>query len=124
MTAAVMVHPWAQQKVDRRHYKKDSRFVLDLYTLTYDSHESLDSLGDLNAVSLFLAPVEYLLDQISYIVKKNYTYSRMLNKYVIIKIFRPWYCLCYAPQKLITQLELLYGVCRYYIIIFIFSSSH
>lgn len=34
---------------DRRHYKKDSRFVLDLYTLTYDSHESLDSIGDLTA---------------------------------------------------------------------------
>ncbi|KAK7571877.1 hypothetical protein V9T40_014349 [Parthenolecanium corni] len=32
----------------KRHYKKDSRFVLDLYTLTYDSHESLDSLGDLS----------------------------------------------------------------------------
>lgn len=34
----------------KRHYKKDSRFVLDLYTLTYDSHESLDSLGDLSEV--------------------------------------------------------------------------
>lgn len=29
---------------DRRHYKKDSRFVNDLYTLTYDEHESLDSV--------------------------------------------------------------------------------
>lgn len=29
---------------DRRHYKKDSRFVNDLYTLTYDDHESLDSV--------------------------------------------------------------------------------
>lgn len=37
----------------RRHYKKDSRFVLDLYTLTYDSHESLDSLGDLSKVSRY-----------------------------------------------------------------------
>ena len=25
----------------RRHYKKDTRFLLDLYTLTYDSGESL-----------------------------------------------------------------------------------
>lgn len=39
------------RRLDRRHYKKDSRFVLDLYTLTYDSHESLDSLGDLFNVS-------------------------------------------------------------------------
>lgn len=29
---------------DKRHYKKDSRFVNDLYTLTYDDHESLDSV--------------------------------------------------------------------------------
>lgn len=29
---------------DRRHYKKDSRFVNDLYTLTYDEHESLDTV--------------------------------------------------------------------------------
>lgn len=28
----------------QRHYKKDSRFVNDLYTLTYDDHESLDSV--------------------------------------------------------------------------------
>lgn len=41
------------RRLDRRHYKKDSRFVLDLYTLTYDSHESLDSLGDLTDVSIF-----------------------------------------------------------------------
>lgn len=29
---------------DKRHYKKDSRFVNDLYTLTYDEHESLDTV--------------------------------------------------------------------------------
>lgn len=29
----------------RRHYKKDSRYVNDLYTLTYDNHESLNSIG-------------------------------------------------------------------------------
>lgn len=28
----------------RRHYKKDSRFVNDLYTLTYDENESLDTV--------------------------------------------------------------------------------
>lgn len=29
----------------RRHYKKDSRFVHDLYTLTYDENESLDTVA-------------------------------------------------------------------------------
>lgn len=29
----------------RRHYKKDSRFVNDLYTLTYDENESLDTVA-------------------------------------------------------------------------------
>jgi hypothetical protein len=28
----------------KRHYKKDSRYVNDLYTLTYDNHESLDTV--------------------------------------------------------------------------------
>ena len=29
---------------NRRHYKKDSRFVLDLYTLTFDEDESVDTI--------------------------------------------------------------------------------
>ena len=29
---------------NRRHYKKDSRFVLDLYTLTFDEDEDVDSI--------------------------------------------------------------------------------
>ena len=29
----------------RRQYKKDTLYVLDLYTLTYDSHETLGSWG-------------------------------------------------------------------------------
>lgn len=32
----------------KRHYKKDSRFVGDLYTLTYDDHESLDTVELIN----------------------------------------------------------------------------
>lgn len=31
----------------RRHYKKDSRYVNDLYTLTYDNHESLEDTVEL-----------------------------------------------------------------------------
>lgn len=30
----------------KRHYKKDSRYVNDLYTLTYDNHESLYLTND------------------------------------------------------------------------------
>lgn len=30
----------------RRQYKKDTLYVLDLYTLTYDSHETVDSLAE------------------------------------------------------------------------------
>lgn len=29
----------------KRHYKKDSRYVNDLYTLTYDCWESLNSIS-------------------------------------------------------------------------------
>lgn len=35
---------------NKRHYKKDTRFFHDLYTLTYDENENLDSLDE--AVSL------------------------------------------------------------------------
>lgn len=31
----------------KRHYKKDSRYVNDLYTLTYDNHESLYMTNEL-----------------------------------------------------------------------------
>merc|ERR1712156_1405016 len=29
----------------KRHYKKDSRFLLDLYTLTFDENESVDEIA-------------------------------------------------------------------------------
>ncbi|XP_050670023.1 schwannomin-interacting protein 1 isoform X4 [Leptidea sinapis] len=29
---------------EQRHYKKDTRFLLDLYTITYDNHESVDNV--------------------------------------------------------------------------------
>lgn len=29
----------------KRHYKKDSRFLLDLYTLTFDEHETVDEIA-------------------------------------------------------------------------------
>ena len=32
-------------KNQRRHYKKDTRYVLDLYTLTFDEDETVDSIG-------------------------------------------------------------------------------
>uniref|UniRef100_A0A1A9W5D6 SCHIP-1 domain-containing protein n=1 Tax=Glossina brevipalpis TaxID=37001 RepID=A0A1A9W5D6_9MUSC len=32
------------KQLSKRHYKKDSRFVFDLYTLCYDEHESVDTV--------------------------------------------------------------------------------
>lgn len=32
----------------KRHYKKDTRFVYDLYTLSYDNHESLEHISILS----------------------------------------------------------------------------
>lgn len=37
---------------EQRHYKKDTRFLLDLYTITYDNHESVDNVCCL--VSFFI----------------------------------------------------------------------
>lgn len=34
----------------KRHYKKDSRYVNDLYTLTYDQNESLDDVNLISSV--------------------------------------------------------------------------
>ena len=33
----------------KRHYKKDSRFLLDLYTLTFDENEDVDELATCTA---------------------------------------------------------------------------
>lgn len=41
----------------KRHYKKDSRFTNDLYTLTYDDNESLDNV---ELLSVFDAAVSKL----------------------------------------------------------------
>lgn len=31
---------------NRRHYKKDTTYLLDLYTLTFDNNETLESLDE------------------------------------------------------------------------------
>lgn len=48
----------------KRHYKKDTAYLLDLYTLTFDENETLESL-DL-AVSLYFI---YLLEIVIIIIK-------------------------------------------------------
>lgn len=37
----------------KRHYKKDTKFLLDLYTLTFDNHETLQSLDELVSITSF-----------------------------------------------------------------------
>lgn len=47
---------WATQSGDtRRHYKKDSRFVYDLYTLTFDENDTLDSLDEAVSKPTFIS---------------------------------------------------------------------
>lgn len=43
----------------KREYKKDSIYVTDLYTLTFDENETLESLGSLveNVSNVFLISV-------------------------------------------------------------------
>ncbi|XP_026469843.1 schwannomin-interacting protein 1-like [Ctenocephalides felis] len=45
-------------KAIKRHYKKDSRFVMDLYTLTYDNHESLDSLTEVKMFEKLISQIK------------------------------------------------------------------
>lgn len=42
----------------KRHYKKDSRYVNDLYTLTYDNHESLYTTNELISLHFTMNDVE------------------------------------------------------------------
>lgn len=37
----------------KRHYKKDSRYVNDLYTLTYDNCESLNTISLISSIHTF-----------------------------------------------------------------------
>ena len=36
----------------KRHYKKDSRYVNDLYTLTYDNCESLNTISLIESIHM------------------------------------------------------------------------
>lgn len=36
----------------KRHYKKDSRYVNDLYTLTYDDCESLNTISLISSIHM------------------------------------------------------------------------
>lgn len=36
----------------KRHYKKDSRYVNDLYTLTYDNCESLNTISLISSIHM------------------------------------------------------------------------
>lgn len=47
----------SQIQLQKRHYKKDSRFVFDLYTLCYDENESVDT------VELFTSIVNNTADE-------------------------------------------------------------
>lgn len=47
----------------KRHYKKDSRYVNDLYTLTYDNHESLYATTEL------ISPSHYTIN--NYVVEED-----------------------------------------------------
>ena len=71
---------------NRRHYKKDSRFVLDLYTLTFDEDETVDAIDtrgpvqsddsilnneeNSNKISLDLSKIS-LKENSSYVTAKN-----------------------------------------------------
>lgn len=66
---------------DKRHYKKDSRFVNDLYTLTYDDHESLDSV---RLFSTFANQVSVIVHQFTW----NYKNGRVRVQLFFDK-FRP-----------------------------------
>ena len=41
---AVQRPPKFKELNNKRHYKKDSRYVLDLYTLTFDENETVDEI--------------------------------------------------------------------------------
>lgn len=46
--------------IAKRHYKKDTRFLYDLYTLSYDNHESLEHISILSKTpSLMTYNVEH-----------------------------------------------------------------
>lgn len=48
MESSVAITKRSSKKTTRRHYKKDTRFLNDLYTLSYDNHESLEHIAVLD----------------------------------------------------------------------------
>ena len=67
----------------KRHYKKDSRFLLDLYTLTFDENESVDEIA--TTCSARLADNEEELTSFS--VPTSPTQSRAAS--TVVKVAMP-----------------------------------
>lgn len=52
----------------KREYKKDSIYVLDLYTLTFDENETLESLGDTTVSKIYNS---YLFKKIIHYIERG-----------------------------------------------------
>lgn len=51
----------------KRHYKKDSRYVNDLYTLTYDNHESLYTTNELISLHFTMNANDVEVENVSFV---------------------------------------------------------
>ena len=66
----------------RRHYKKDTRFLLDLYTLTYlyDEGETQEALGDkVNSTDISLLSLNMLMTNILRICSRWVLPTKIFN---------------------------------------------
>lgn len=71
----------ASLKSIKRHYKKDSRYVNDLYKLTYDTQESLEDTVELISSLYFRTDfVDVSWMKMKQKVKRNHFNSSLHNK--------------------------------------------
>lgn len=66
----------SQIQLEKRHYKKDSRFVLDLYTLCYDENESVDTVELFTSIVNNTADENWVQQVISFVFVVNFVCYR------------------------------------------------
>ena len=68
----------------KRHYKKDSRYVNDLYTLTYDNHESLEDTVELISSLYFRTDITADVSVARFLYRRFMVQSKMISHWIII----------------------------------------
>lgn len=101
----------SQIQLEKRHYKKDSRFVLDLYTLCYDENESVDTVELFTSIVNNTADENWVQQVISFVFVVNFVCYRVWPVPYISSI--SYSVIAAKPAYLIIIVDLVISIVEY-----------